>query len=170
MDHADLLADAFTRVRDAVHRVLDGLPDEHLVARIDPKANTIAWLIWHLTRVQDDHVADAANHTQVWLSEGWRERFALPFDADAIGYGQSPDEVAEVTASGELLIGYFDAVHERTLDDIRELTGDDLDRVVDRRWDPPVTLGVRLVSVISDDLQHAGQAAYARGVLSRTAG
>ena len=43
---------------------------------------------------------------------------------------------------------------------------EDLDRVVDERWDPPVTLGVRLVSVLSDDLQHAGQAAYARGLIT----
>ena len=40
------------------------------------------------------------------------------------------------------------------------------DRVVDRTWDPPVTLGVRLVSILDDDTQHAGQAAYVRGLLS----
>ena len=50
------------------------------------------------------------------------------------------------------------------------LTDADLPRVVDERWDPPVTLGVRLVSVISDCLQHAGQAAFVRGILLRSAG
>jgi uncharacterized damage-inducible protein DinB len=167
MDDTDLLVDAVTRIRDLVHHTLDGLPAEHLTSRLDPEANTIAWLIWHLTRVQDDHIADVAGHDQVWLADGWRDRFALPFDARAIGYGQSPAEVTQVTASADLLSGYHDAVHARTIDFVRGLSRADLDRIVDRRWDPPVTLGVRVVSVISDDLQHVGQAAYVRGVLSR---
>jgi hypothetical protein len=70
--------------------------------------------------------------------------------------------------SGELLTGYYDAVHQETLNYIQELTDSDLDRIVDKAWDPPVTLGVRLVSVISDDLQHAGQAAYLRGIIERS--
>jgi hypothetical protein len=169
MDHADLLVDAFTRVRDIVHHVLHGLPDAHLTARLDPEANTVAWLIWHLTRVQDDHVAEVAGREQVWLAGDWQQRFGLPFEPAAIGYGQGPDEVAAVRAPAELLRGYHDAVYAETVEFVRTLSADDLDRIVDRRWDPPVTLGVRLVSVVSDDLQHAGQAAYVRGVLTRTA-
>jgi uncharacterized damage-inducible protein DinB len=167
MDHADLLTDAFSRIREVVHGVLKDLPEAHLTARVDPEANTIAWLIWHLTRVQDDHVAGVAGREQVWVAYGWRDRFGLPFEAAAIGYGQSPAEAGEVEASADLLLGYYDAVHARTVDYVRALSPADLDRVVDERWEPPVTLGVRLVSVISDDLQHAGQAAYVRGVLSR---
>ena len=67
--------------------------------------------------------------------------------------------------SAQLLLDYAGAVHERTTQFLRSLTDEDLDLVVDRRWDPPVTLGVRLVSVLADDLQHAGQAAYVRGLL-----
>jgi hypothetical protein len=50
---------------------------------------------------------------------------------------------------------------------VRSLSEADLTRVVDRNWDPPVTVSVRLVSVIADDLQHVGQAAYVRGILQR---
>jgi len=167
MDHTDVLVDAFTRIRDLVRSTLDGVPTEHLTARIDPHANTIAWLVWHLTRVQDDHVAGVAGHEQVWLTDGWVRRFDLPFDDRAIGYGQSPDEVAKVRASTDLLTGYHDAVSARTVEFVRGLSGTDLDRVVDERWDPPVTVAVRLVSVIGDDLQHVGQAAFVRGVLER---
>ena len=167
MDHIDLLVDAVTRVRDLVHHTLDDLPAEHLVARLDAEANTIAWLIWHLTRVQDDHIAEVSGQDQVWLAAGWCDRFALPFDARAIGYGQSPAEVSQLIAGADLLSGYHDAVHARTVEFVRGLSSVDLDRIVDRRWNPPVTLGVRVVSVICDDLQHVGQAAYVRGVLSR---
>jgi len=162
---SDLLADAFERVRDVVSDVLDGLTEDDLRFRPGEGANSIAWLVWHLTRVQDDHVADVAGTTQVWVAQGFHERFNLPFAPGAIGYGQSPSEASMVVADGALLGASLDAVHGATVSFVRGLDAPALDRVVDERWNPPVTLGVRLVSVISDDLQHAGQAAYVRGLL-----
>jgi hypothetical protein len=171
MDSADLLVDAFGRIREVVHEVTDDARPEQLTFRPDNQANSVAWLVWHLTRVQDDHIADAVHAEQVWTSEGWADRFDLPFDATATGYGHSSDQVAAVrVSSGDLLSGYHDAVHDRTVEYVRGLTGDDFDRVVDEAWDPPVTLGVRLISVISDCLQHAGQAAYVRGIAQPMSG
>ncbi|WP_068274430.1 mycothiol transferase [Aldersonia kunmingensis] len=167
MDLPAVLTDAFGRIRESVHGVLSDLPADALTFRVDGGANTIAWLIWHLTRVQDDHVADVAGIEQVWTAQGWHERFALPFDVHAHGYGHSADEVAQVDVSAELLSGYYDAVHEQTLGYLAGLTESDLDRIVDERWDPPVTLGVRLISVLDDDLEHVGQAAYVRGCYGR---
>jgi hypothetical protein len=168
MTSAELLADAFGRIRRAVHQAVDGLTVEQLAFRVDPGANSIAWLVWHLTRIQDDHVAGVAQAEQVWTAAGWVERFGLPFDPRDTGYGHQADEVAAVRVdSGELLAGYYDAVHEQTTRYVERLGEADLARVVDRSWDPPVTLGVRLVSVIADDLQHAGQAALVRGILQR---
>jgi hypothetical protein len=165
---AELLVDAFGRVREVVHRVVDGLTPEQLAFRVDPGANSIAWLVWHLTRIQDDHVADAAQAEQVWTSQGWVERFGLPLDPLATGYGHRAADVAAVrVASGELLVGYHDAVHQQTTRYVEGLGDADLARIVDRSWDPPVSLGVRLVSVLADDLQHAGQAAFVRGVVQR---
>jgi uncharacterized protein DUF664 len=167
MTSAELLVDAFARIREVVHRAVGGLTPEQLAFQADPEANSIAWLVWHLTRIQDDHVAGVAGTEQVWTSQGWVERFGLPFDPLATGYGHRPADVAAVRASGELLVGYHDAVHRQTTGYVEGLQDADLGRVVDRSWDPPVTLGVRLVSVIADDLQHAGQAAFVRGVLRR---
>ena len=162
-----VLADALTRVREQVPEVVNGLDDDDLGWRPDPDANSIAWLIWHLTRVADDHVADVAGTDQVWTSDGWYERFGLPFPAAAHGYGHSSADVAAVRVPSDLLAGYHDAVAEAALAYIRTLTPSDLDRVVDESWDPPVTLGVRLVSVVNDATQHLGQAAYVRGLLER---
>jgi Protein of unknown function (DUF664) len=167
MTSAELLVDAFGRIRGVVHRVVDGLTPEQLSFRLDPETNSIAWLVWHLTRIQDDHVAGVAGAEQVWTSQGWVERFGLPFDPRDTGYGHRADEVAAVRVAGELLVGYYDAVHEQTARYMERLGETDLARIVDRSWDPPVTLGVRLVSVIADDLQHAGQAAFVRGILQR---
>jgi hypothetical protein len=156
---ADLLTDAFGRVQETVHEVVEGLTEDQLAARL-------AWLCWHPTRVQDDHVADAFAVPQVWPA--FEERFGLPFRTRDIGYGHSSGQVAEVRVpSGKLLTDYHDAVHAQTVRLVSGATEADLSRVVDEAWDPPVTLGVRLVSVISDCLQHGGQAAFIRGILLR---
>ncbi len=164
---AELLADGFDRIHGLVHSVVEGLDTEQLAARIDPAANTIGWLVWHLTRIQDDHVAGVAGTEQVWTADGWTERFGLPFDPADHGYGHDAEQVGLVRVAGELLTGYHDAVHRRTLDFVRTVTDADLPRVVDAAWDPPVTLSVRLVSVLSDGLQHAGQAAFVKGLFAR---
>jgi hypothetical protein len=162
---AELLTDGFGRVHGVVHETLDGLTADQLAWRAAPDANTIAWLVWHLTRVQDDHVSEVAGADQAWHADGWADRFALPFSADDTGYGHDSADVGAVLVSADLLAGYFDAVYARTIAYVAKLTDADLDRVVDERWDPPVTLGVRLVSVLDDDIQHAGQAAFVRGLL-----
>ncbi len=165
-----VLEDAFDRIQGVVHAAVGGLTPEQLAYRPGPGANSIAWLVWHLTRIQDDHIADVAGIEQVWTAQGWSRRFSLPFDASATGYGQDPDEVAEVQVeSGALLTGYYDAVHAQTVTYLGTVKEADLDRIVDQSWDPPVSLGIRLVSVICDDLQHAGQAAYVRGLAERGA-
>ncbi|MFI1395849.1 DUF664 domain-containing protein [Streptomyces sp. NPDC020681] len=168
MNSADLLTDAFQRIQEAVHGAVQGLSADDLNARLDEGANSIAWLVWHLTRIQDDHVAGALGAEQVWFAQDWSGRFELPFPRGATGYGHSSRQVEAVRVdSAELLLGYHDAVHEQTLRLIGGLDDGALDRVVDESWSPPVTLGVRLISVISDDLQHAGQAAFVRGSLER---
>jgi hypothetical protein len=168
MDVADVLVDAFDRVRDSVAGVVSGLSSDDLAWRADGDANSIAWLIWHLTRIQDDHVAHVAGVEQVWPA--WADRFALRFDLRDTGYGHSSDDVAAVRASADLLTNYHESVYNATVEYLNALTTSDLDRIVDTRWDPPVTLGVRLVSVIADDLEHVGQAAFVRGLLDRRSG
>ncbi|WP_394363490.1 DinB family protein [Amycolatopsis sp. SB7-3] len=168
MKLAEVVADGFGRVQEVVHAAVEGLNADQLIASPAPGANTIAWLVWHLARVQDDHVADLMDTEQLWTAQDWVGRFGLPFPASDIGYGHRPEDVEAVrVGSADLLTGYYDAVHEATAAWVAGLGEADLDRIVDEAWDPPVSLGVRLVSVLSDDLQHAGQAAYVRGLVLR---
>jgi hypothetical protein len=163
----DLLVDAFGRVQELVRETVDGLGSEQLTFRVDSAANTIGWLVWHLTRIEDDHIAGLAGTAQVWHADGWFERFGLPFDRDAHGYGHGPGDVAAVDVPVELLTGYHDAVHDRAVEYVASLDDDAYAEVVDESWDPPVTRAVRLVSVVGDVLQHVGQAAFIRGILER---
>lgn len=170
MDARTLLTDAFGRIRDLVPAVVEGIDPAALTWRPDPEANTIAWLLWHLARVQDDHIADIAGHEQVWVEEGWAERFGLSGDRTEIGYGHTPQQVAEVRPDGvEAITTYHAQVAERTRCDLQALDVEDLDRVIDRSFDPPVTVAVRLISIVGDALQHVGQAAYLRGMFERGA-
>jgi hypothetical protein len=165
---AELLVDGFGRIRENVEDVLSGLTPDQLAHQVAPGANPISWLVWHLTRVQDDHVAKAFGAEQIWSAGGWADRFGLRPRMMDIGYGHTAAQVAEVataTASADLLAEYHEATHAQTVKLVAEVTDADLDRIVDTRWTPPVTLGVRLVSVLDDDMQHSGQAAYVRGLL-----
>jgi uncharacterized damage-inducible protein DinB len=168
MRSRDVLTYAYGQVEETFTSTIGGLDPDDLARRVQPGANPIGWLAWHLLRVQDDHVADVAGTEQVWTAEGWAGRFGLPVADAATGYGMSDEEVDAVRVpSADLLLGYARAVHARTAQFLNGLSDEDLDRVVDTNWDPSVTLGVRLFSVLSDDLQHLGQAAYVRGLLGR---
>lgn len=160
-----LLVDSFTRVRDLVEGLTHGLSPELATWRADGEANPISWLVWHLSRIQDDHVAGLAGEDQVWPR--WRERFALPFEPWALGYGQSSAEAGQVHVSADLLAGYHADVHQLTLRYLDRVDETELGRVVDDSWTPPVTASVRLVSVLGDTLQHLGQAAYVKGLATR---
>jgi hypothetical protein len=163
----ELLTEGFGRLPDLVRGAVEGLTADQLHWAPRPGANSIGWLVWHLTRVQDNHVTEILGGDEVWTSQPWPARFGLAPDPGNTGYGHTPEQVAEVRPDGpDALIGYY-AVRARTSELLDTVEPAGLDRIVDRRWDPPVTLGVRLISVISDDLQHAGQAAYLRGLLPR---
>lgn len=161
----ELLRDAFTRLIEHVDALTDGLSDEVSFHRPAPRANSIAWLIWHSARVQDLQVADIAGVDQVWTADGWVERFGLDLPRADTGYGHAADDVDKVRVPAAALSGYYHAVHAMTLDYVITVTPGELARIVDTRWDPPVSAGVRLVSIIDDCAQHLGQAAYVRGLV-----
>jgi hypothetical protein len=160
----ELLRDSFTRLIEHVDELTDGLTDEVSNYRPTPRANSIAWLIWHSARVQDIQVAHVAGVEEVWTRDGWVDRFGLDLPRHDTGYGHGPDEVAKVAVPADLLSDYYHAVHKLTLEYTAGVTADELSRVVDASWDPPVTASARLVSVIDDCAQHLGQAAYLRGI------
>src|ERR1700754_2321385 len=160
----ELLRDAFTRLIEHVDDLTDGLTDELAFFRPTAGANSIAWLIWHSARQQDLQLCGIAGVEQVWTRDGWNDRLGLDLGGNDHGYGHNPDDVAKVRVPADLLAGYYHAVHKVTLEYIASVTTEELNRVVDTNWNPPVTASVRLVSIIDDSAQHLGQAAYIRGI------
>lgn len=160
----ELLRDSFTRLIEHAEDLTSGLTDQVSTYRPTATANSIAWLLWHSARVQDIQVAQVAGVEQVWTRDGWVDRFGLDLPQGDTGYGHDAVDVAKVRAPAELLAGYYRAVHQLTLDYVAGVSADELTRIVDTHWDPPVTASARLVSIIDDCAQHLGQAAYLRGI------
>ncbi|HEX6237591.1 MAG TPA: DUF664 domain-containing protein [Acidimicrobiales bacterium] len=168
MEIHELLTELFGRIPGHVRAAVEGLDADELREAPAPGTNPVGWLVWHLTRVQDHHVAELVDEEQLWVTGDWARRFGVDPDPRNTGYGHTPEDLAAIRPDGpEVLVDYYTAVAERTSGLLARLTPGDLDRVVDERWDPPVTLGVRLVSIADDDIQHAGQAAYVRGLIDR---
>lgn len=166
MDCKDLIVDGLSRIEEGMRTVLDGMAAEQLAFRPQPASNSIAWLAWHIARVEDDHISELAGHPQAWVADGWHARFGRAADPRDTGFGHAPEQVASIAPDGpHVLLDYFAAVHQRSLAYVKTVTCADLDRIVDRRFTPPVTAGVRLISVVDDCAQHMGQMAYVRGLV-----
>ena len=162
----DLLLDAYGRIGESVPAVLEGLSADAAAYRPDEQANSVGWLVWHLTRVLDSHLADASGDEQVLSAEGYEERLGLDLPAGDTGYGHDAADVAKVRfADVGLLADYHSAVQDKAASYLRNVG--DLGRVVDTNWDPPVTLSARLVSIVDDMARHIGQAEYVRGLVDR---
>ncbi len=158
MDAIAVIEEGIERVRGTAARAVEGLDVDALAWQPDEAANSIAWLVWHLARVQDDHVADVAGTAQVWPTTDAAGRLGLAAGTMDTGFGHGPADVASVRPQDpDVLVEYLDAVTDRTREYLASLGPEDLDRGVDEGWDPPVTLGVRLVSVISDGLRRPGR-------------
>lgn len=163
-----LLLDGYGRIGEGVPAVIEGLSVEELLWRPDAQANHIAWLVWHLARQQDDQLAHLGGLPSRWLDHDWVSRFDLPYPRDAHGYGMSDSEVGAFRLDDpSLLTAYHADVHDLTAQVIASLTPVWLDEVIDRNWDPPVTAGVRIVSIVDDAAKHLGQAEYLRGLVVR---
>ena len=160
----ELLRDAFTRLIEHVDELTDGLTDEVSDYRPTPDANSIAWLIWHSARVQDIQLADIAGVEQVWTRDGWVDRFGLDLPRNDTGYGHSPKRWPRCGHRPTCCPATTTRCTSSRLEYVAGVTAEELSRVVDTNWDPPVTASARLVSIIDDCAQHLGQAAYVRGI------
>ncbi len=167
MDWQELLTDGYDRILQGLETALDGLTQGDLKQQPHPDCNSMGWLAWHLTRVQDHHIADLIGEKQLWVKDGWHARFNRAPDASDTGFRYSSEDVAEFEAPDvETLLEYHSAVLERSKGYIATLSAGDLDQELNEPWFQPLpTVGVRLVSVMSDGLQHVGQIAYTRGLL-----
>lgn len=165
MDIKELFADFAQRPIDAAKN-LPPLTAEQLNAHPGDHPNSIAWLLWHSGREVDVQLADLTGNEQLW--KNYRGRFDLGEIGDSLGYGHTPEQAARIKVdTQELLIDYLDATLTTLNDYVAGLSDSDFDEIIDHNWNPPVTRGIRLVSIVDDAIQHVAQSAYASGALTR---
>lgn len=167
MEWWELIVDGYDRLPDLVNEVLSGLRVADLDWPPRRRCNTLGWTVWHLTRVQDSQIAELMGQEQLWIRDGWHRKFKRAADPDDTGYGHTAREVGDFrSTSAAVQLAYLRAVVERTKRYLASLTPSDLDRELDEpEQQPPPTVGVRIVSVLTDCHQHAGEASYIRGLI-----
>lgn len=166
MDATHILIDAAGRPLEAARRLQGELDGRTLTTRLQENDNSISWLLWHTAREIDGQVADLSGAAEVWSAAGFRDRFGLGAVGDGIGYGHTPEEARSIQIEdASLLLEYLEAATRSLTEYVQTLDPAGLGGVIDDSWDPPVTRGARLVSIIDDAAQHIGQAAFIVGAL-----
>ncbi|HLC42240.1 MAG TPA: DinB family protein [Methylomirabilota bacterium] len=167
MEWRELIVDGYHRLPDVMKHVLAGLRMADLDRQPHPDCNSLGWTAWHLTRVQDSQIADLMGEEQLWIKDGWYQKFKRAADPDDTGYGHTPEQVrAFRSPSARTQLDYLRAVVVRTRRYLASLTPSDLERKLDEPWFQPLpTAGVRIVSILADCHQHAGEASYLHGLL-----
>src|SRR5690625_791111 len=163
MDARDILTDAASRPLAAIRAVAELITPGNLNAHPGGHDNSIAWLLWHMGREIDVQVAHLAGTEELWTASGYAEQLGIT--EEGIGYGHTPAQARAVTARDpHPLLDYLTAATAALQEYLASLDPSALGEVIDSDWDPPVTRGTRLVSIIDDAAQHAGQVGYALSI------
>jgi hypothetical protein len=162
-----MMANSYQTMFRELEQVLDGLTVEDLRKRPAPGANPIGWLCWHTVRSCDRFLGDVVLGQQVWISDGWHARFNRPADFNDTGSGQTEAQVDALTVPNvQTLLDYEQAVAKPLLKYLGGLTEQELDRGAPNSQSPGTTRPVHLrLAGILNNLQHVGQAGYARGMI-----
>ena len=166
MEWHELLTDGYGRILTILENALKGLTQDDLNWQASKDSNSMGWLAWHLTRVQDTNIARMMGDEQVWIKDGWHAKFNRPADPRDTGFGNTPEDIAAFRSpETKILIDYHKTVLERTKGYFQSLSPADLERELNEpQFQPLPTVGVRLISIMADSLQHAGQISYMRGL------
>ncbi|GAB2537592.1 mycothiol transferase [Brachybacterium huguangmaarense] len=165
MNGIDILSDLATRPRDLADSLRDRLTPEALNRHPGRHDNSIAWLLWHTARMMDMQLSALSGEETVWLAKGYDERFGLGLAPDDMGYGHTPEQARAIRVDdADLLLEHLRDVTAALLAYLGGIDDAALSDVVDEDWDPPVTRGARIVSILDDAAVHVGQAAYVLGM------
>ncbi|MFC1920962.1 DinB family protein [Chloroflexota bacterium] len=167
MNQKELLIAGFERISGTLERTLEALTVEDLNFQSKPDSNSMGWLAWHLTRWQDFQTSSSLKKEQLWIEQGWNKKFSQPADANDTGMGHKEEDLAKYKSpDAATLIAYNKAVLERLKEYVSTLSDSDLDKVVEGTpIKPPPTVGLMVIGLWSDGMQHMGQIGYVRGLL-----
>ena len=160
------VSNALERNWGMVDRAIDGLSDETLARRISDSDNSIGWLLFHMSRVVDVFMNSRfQGNPQIWIEDGWCEKFGLSDDPDTTGQGWDAARVAAwQLPSRDVLVGYYEAVKAGCRDYMSSVTGEELSASISLRpGSDPEPIEAIMGVLVFDNIVHGGQIAFLRG-------
>lgn len=160
------ILDNLNRIQRALTEALDSLTYEELTWQPDDEANSIGFLLWHITRCEDTYIQSLIfQRPQVWVSEGWHDRMSLPDDLWNNGNGYTVEQLTDFRVP-ELkdLLEYAQEVRRRTNDFLRDLTPERSEEIIAQEGFGGISVGGLLSYMLCELTQHIGQIAYIRGL------
>ncbi len=164
-EHVDLNRFIVDRL-DAAYRWIEslseGITDEQFYYQPTDDSNSIAWLVWHLSRWRDRISASVTGEAQVWISDGWAQRFGM--DEERTGLGDTPELVASFRVPRDQVLGYAAAAHRAIVERVLKITPEQFDQPVESLYGDLRPAWRVLAGVIGDSTEHVGQINYLRGM------
>jgi len=168
MKWQSMIGEAYENMFQEMEKVLEGLSIDDLHKRPALGANPIGWLCWHAIRSGDRLLGDVVLGKQLWISAGWNRKFNRPPDPNDTGKGHSLFSVDNLfIPSAGTLVDYANAVKAPLLDYTNKLTNQELNKEYPSSMAPDTMRPVypRITGILAHNLQHIGEANYARGIL-----
>jgi len=160
----DLIKMSLEENRDYIARAIKDLSPDELAWRPKPHSNNIAFLLWHLARVEDLWINRLIlGGKSMYETDGWYKKFKTPAQDSGFGYDQAK-LAAWPVPTPELLQSYTAAVREKTLAFLKTTDEKKLDEPKDFILNK-ATVGWALSHLISEIGEHSGQIGYLRGVM-----
>ena len=164
-DFRDAIKSGLTEFLDGLKKAVNGLTPAELRWQPTLASNPIAWIVWHMARVEDRWVNRVlSGGVELWISEGWHKKFGMTEEAH--GYGETMEQVRAMPdlAMFELL-AYFDAVRKSTLAHLERMTPEQLGATYPHSRLKGITGAWILGHILVEESQHLGQVAFIRGVI-----
>ena len=162
MDAKEFALEALERARAVTMIAIDGLTPEHFHWRPNPTANSIAFLLWHISRVEDRFTSDLRNMEEIWLTEEWHKKFAVAISENGIGWG--PEQIQDFRPAIELVVSYLQRVRNISLETISRLNISQFkEQLTPSR--PDFTVANTLQTIVYHENHHQGAIGYIRGLI-----
>ncbi len=164
MKATELITLSLKENEEYVNDAIKKLSQDELAWRTKPHSNSIAFLMWHLARVEDLWINRILKGgKEIYEAEGWYKKYKTEIQDNGAFFDEAKLKAWPVPTL-KLLKEYAAAVRQTTLAYLKTLNEKDLDEPRDFTW-MKGTNGTALSHLISEIGEHSGQIGYIKGIM-----
>jgi len=164
IDLNGFISSVIKRSYDWIKLACDDLTEDQMHYQSTPDSNSIAWMVWHSSRIKDQVTASIVGESEVWLADGWAERFGIAPEAN--GIGDRPEQVTSFRVRSDFLLGYADAAHNVTIQRLSKILPAQLAQPSRYVLGDTRPVWRSLQGMLGDAYSHAAQVSYLRGMIT----